>query len=86
MQPFQHTITGRFLQLPLEIAESATLAVLLINLGLLQLPLETRKSNIFNQCQSHSVKQLLVGQRVLESEKWKLDQWCKYEADSHRKS
>ncbi len=49
------------------------LAVFLINLGLLQLPVETRKSNTFNQCQSDSVKQLLVGQRVLESDKWILD-------------
>jgi hypothetical protein len=59
--------------------ESATLAVFLIyKKNHLLLPLGTRKSDIFNQLETRNgnsdiAKQRLIGQRVLDSGKWKLE-------------
>jgi hypothetical protein len=46
--------------------------------GFILVPLETRKSNTSNQHETrnangNSVKQIVIGQRALESSKWKLE-------------
>jgi hypothetical protein len=55
-----------------------TLAILRWHLELPLLPLDTGESNAFNQWERRkanrdSVKRILIGQRALESGKWKLE-------------
>ncbi len=69
VQLFYYTNTGGFLCSLWKIG-SATQAIFLLYLQLYPPPQETRESNTFSQ-NKKSVKQILIGQRVQESGKWK---------------
>jgi hypothetical protein len=88
VQIFYQTNIGKFLLLSSEI-ETLTLAVLLFYLEHLPLS-KTGKSNTFNQWETmnatwNSVKQIPIGQRVLENSKRKLEARCQHEAFFQKK-
>jgi hypothetical protein len=74
VQPFCHTKTGGFLLFLLESGNCNTSSLSIISRAS---PVSFGNCNTFSQqetnnANSESVKEILIGQRILESDKWKL--------------